>query len=47
MNTELPIQEAVVNHCTVDLYERDLLNQVATLKSQVRGYSSMCANVSE
>jgi len=47
MSTELPIQETVVNHCTVDLYERDLLTQVATLKTQVRGYSSMCANVSE
>jgi hypothetical protein len=26
MGTELPIQETVANHCTVDLYERDLLS---------------------
>ena len=36
-----------MNHCTVDLYERDILNKVSSLKSQVRDYSSMCANVLE
>jgi hypothetical protein len=33
MSTEIPIQEAVANHCTIDLYERDLINQVTSLKS--------------